>query len=100
MNLGSNCCRALPFHYAFSGCDTTSSFYKIGKCKWFDGWVKSENKESYTSAFFALTDNPSQEDNYIDDIERYVKDIYYPGKALLTDLAEERMMQFYNIIYL
>ena len=31
--LESNICRALPFFYALSGCNTVSSFYGKGKCK-------------------------------------------------------------------
>ena len=30
--LESNICRALPFFYALSGCDTVSSFHGKGKC--------------------------------------------------------------------
>ena len=27
---------ALPFFHAFTGCDTTSSFYRYGKCRFWD----------------------------------------------------------------
>ena len=33
---------ALPFFYAFSGCNTVSGFY--GKCKAYDVWVKVKEK--------------------------------------------------------
>ena len=35
-NVGLEFCDALPFFYAFSGCDTISSFFKVGKCKFYD----------------------------------------------------------------
>ena len=34
----------LPFFYAFTGCDTVSSFYGKGMCKAYDVWVKVKGK--------------------------------------------------------
>ena len=39
--LESTICRALPFFYALSGCETVLSFYGKGKCKAYDVWLKS-----------------------------------------------------------
>ena len=37
-NLGDDMCAALPFWYAFTGCDTVSSFYGWGKKMCWDVW--------------------------------------------------------------
>ena len=42
--LGIDICKALPFFYAFTGCDTVSSFSGKGKCTFFDAWMKSREK--------------------------------------------------------
>ena len=49
--LGPDICRALPFFYAFSGCDTVSSFYGKGKCKIFDVWLESIYRDELTELF-------------------------------------------------
>ena len=38
--LGDDVCRGLPFYDAFTGCDTVSSFYKVGKAKFWTVWCK------------------------------------------------------------
>ena len=43
--LGTDTCKALPFLYAFSGCDIVSSFFSKGKCEAWDVWQQSENKD-------------------------------------------------------
>ena len=43
--LGPDICRALLFFYALSGCDIVSSFFGKGKCKMFDVWLHSINKD-------------------------------------------------------
>ena len=35
-------CKALPYFYVFTGCDTVSSFNGKGKCTFFDTWMESE----------------------------------------------------------
>ena len=35
-------CKALPYFYAFTGCDTVSSFNGKGKCTIFDTWMESK----------------------------------------------------------
>ena len=41
-DLGKKTCNALPFFYAFTECDTVSSFFSKGKCKVWDAWHESE----------------------------------------------------------
>ena len=39
--LGESVCKALPFFYAFTGCDTVSSFYGFSKSKIWSCWMES-----------------------------------------------------------
>ena len=39
LELDHSICEALPFLYAFSGCDTLSSFFSKEKCKGWDIWI-------------------------------------------------------------
>ena len=50
---------ALPFFYAFTGCDTVCSFYGTGKCKAYDVWVKGERKDDFTDVFVELGEKPT-----------------------------------------
>ena len=38
--LTNDVCTAFPFLHAFTGCDTTPSFYNHNKLKFFDVWMK------------------------------------------------------------
>ena len=55
---GEDICRALPYFYALTGCDTTSSFYQLGKAKFWKTWMKQHknNNESLTRAFIHIGD--------------------------------------------
>ena len=65
--LGPDICKALPFFYAFTGCDIVSSFYGKGKCKAWDTWLASEHKNTYTELFSRLGNKPeSVSDNDLD----------------------------------
>ena len=57
--LGTDTCKALPFLYAFSGCDIVSSFFSKGKCKAWDAWQQSVNKDELTDLFIKLGDKPA-----------------------------------------
>ena len=37
--LGVSVCKGLAFFHAFTGCDTVSSFYKVGKAKFWAVWL-------------------------------------------------------------
>ena len=54
-SLGEKLSCALPFFHAFTGCETTSSFYCHGKCSF---WMKSEEISELTSTFIELNDMP------------------------------------------
>lgn len=85
----------LPFQYAFSGCDSTSSFFSIGKCKWFDHWMNCSDKDQLTLTFIELSNKPEGiTSNQLDILETYVKKVYYPSKKHLNSIDIERMNHF------
>ena len=47
-SLGKEVCLALPFFYCLTGCDTVSSLNGKGKCKAWDAWFNSNNKDEFT----------------------------------------------------
>ena len=61
INFGEQRCRGLLFFHAFTGCDYISSFYGIGKKKWFDTL-----KEDMTvdTVFYDLSNSPSEVTEY------------------------------------
>ena len=75
--LGSDIFLALPFFYAFTGCDTVSSFYGKDKCKASDVWVKTERKDDFTDVFVVLGEKPSNvTSNHIDMLKSFVLQLY------------------------
>ena len=46
---GKDVCKALPFFFAFTGCDTVSSFHGKGKCTRFDLEMKMLEKDKLTA---------------------------------------------------
>ena len=56
--LGLEVCKALPFIYALTACDITSSFYGKGKSKAWDTWMKSEMRDTFTDLFCRLGRTP------------------------------------------
>ena len=49
--MGDSICLALPFFHAFSGCDSTSSFYRKTKRSLFDYWMTYPKQEVIPAAF-------------------------------------------------
>lgn len=91
--LGDPKCKALPFVYAFSGCDIVSSFFNQGKCKMYDRWLESPEELSLTSTFSSLSNKPIEiTDDQISIIERYVGFVYY-GRYI-TSIDCERLNDF------
>ena len=54
-NLGEPLCQALPFYYAFTGCDTTSQFLGKGKKSAWEAWKSLPN---VTDAFQFTAQHP------------------------------------------
>ena len=90
--LEAGICRALPFFYAFSGCDTVSSFYGKGKCKAYDAWLNSTQKANLTEVFIQLGESPVEiTPEQMDVIESYMLELY--GSRAIT-LVNARLDKF------
>ena len=94
--LGNDTRNALPFFYAFSGCDTVSSIFSKGKCKIWDVWQTDESCRDITSVFIDIGNLPETvNDNQIDFLKYFLKKLYSPcAKKLSESLAQERLMKF------
>ena len=57
--LGESTCLALPFFHAFTGCDSTCSFYRKSKKMWFELWMNYSMWDELTTAFQQLSWLPS-----------------------------------------
>ena len=60
-HIGESIALALPFFHAFSGYDSTTSFYKRSKVNLFNAWIDSPKYDSITQAFQTLSWQPSPE---------------------------------------
>ena len=94
--IGLTICKALPFFYSFSGCDTTSSFFKRGKYKIWDTWHNSRHNDEITSVFTKLSDQPPLiTDIEMNILEQFVIEIYSVSKSFkYTSLGEMRLQKF------
>ena len=82
----------LPFFYALSGCDTVSGFYGKGKCKAYDVWLKSSQKDDLTQVFTQLGETPAKvAPNMMNVLESYVLDLY---GSKYTTLGAPRLDKF------
>ena len=93
--LGEEVCQALPFLHAYTGCDTVSSFFSHGKCKFWDRWFDFENEILLTKVFSELSQRPTNitvEQNT--HLEKYLLSIYYPHMTGISDLNFQRMQDF------
>ena len=96
---GEDICRALPYFYALTGCDTTSSFYQLGKAKFWKTWMKqhNNNNESLTRTFIHLGDQPANIDpNDIDIIAKYIYNCYGLDTSSGTSFEALRLHQLLN----
>ena len=77
LTVDSDVCSALPFFFAFTGCDTVSSFFGKGKCKAWDVWQENKNVDAITQTFIKLGHRPNKiSENDADVLEEYVHDLY------------------------
>ena len=92
--LCNDICMTLPFFYAFSGCDTVSSFYGISKSKLWNRWMESANQKLFTNLFKKLSDQPDKISNLdLDILELFLIEVYYPNTSVVS-LNEERKDHF------
>ena len=80
--------KALPFSYAFSWCDTVSSFLSKGKCKGWDIWM--EDHSNLDEVFIRLRNEPGKLTNTdMNIIEKFVTKMYTKQNKSLTLLRIE-----------
>ena len=93
-SIGYNNCLGLPFFYAFTGCDSTSSFLHYSKQYFFDLWLGKFPE--LTSVFSELSCMPeSVPDSLIADCEQFVIDTYDPhSKFKCRDINKLRLELF------
>ena len=97
ITLGKDVCQALAFFHAFTNCDTVSSFFGIGKCKAWDQWFQSDDKDKITNVFRALGNKPVEVTSTdMSVIERYLVSFYISskGKFPTKDLNSLRLVKF------
>ena len=89
--IGEDICLGIPFFYAFSGCDVTSSFYGISKNKWWEMWSKNEK---LNKTFIDLSWTPiCVTDAVFTEIEQMVSSTYCTSHSF-TSLSELRYELF------
>ena len=96
---GEDICTALSYFHALTGCDTTSSFYQLGKAKFWKTWMKqhNNNNESLTRTFIHLGDQPANIDpNDIDIIAKYIYNCYGLDTSSGTSFEALRLHQLLN----
>ena len=63
--------------YAFTRCDTVSSFFSKGKWRAWDAWHQSEQKDILTNVFSELGNKPSRLSlDQINVLKKFVLEIY------------------------
>lgn len=96
--LGNDVCKSLPFFHAFTGCDTVSSFFNHSKIKFFDAWMKYDDKLTLTQIFEVLGNEPMEvHDDQIRVLEKYILSIYFPKIEITGDINIDRMNSFRKI---
>ena len=91
-SLGKEVCLALPFFYCLTGCDTVSSLTGKGKCKGWDTWFNSKNKDEFTNVFKELGNQPKEITSYqMDKVEEFIRLLYAVSE---TSLAADRLKKF------
>ena len=94
LELGENRCKALPFFHTFTGCDTVSSFFNQGKCKFWDRWEEFDEVDKLTRVFAELSAKPTTLlSEQINVLERFILYVYY-GKCTGDDIDVQRMREF------
>ena len=92
-------CEALPYFYAFPGCDTVSSLNGKSKCTFFDTWMESKKENDLTKTFVKLENMPewinSDNKNTLEFIVKtvylwYVKDI---ENVSLNEMSKRQFTQ-------
>ena len=93
-------CKALTFFHAFTGCDTVSSFFNHGKCKFWDRWQEFDDKDDLTRLFSELSQKPSAiTDVQISILEKNLLSVYYANMTGPCDINYQRMHDFEHSVH-
>ncbi len=75
--------------YCLTGCDTVSSLTGKGKCKAWDTWFNSDNKDEFTTVFKELGNQPKEiTSSQMDKIEEFIRVLYTVSE---TSLGADRL---------
>ena len=100
LKLGEDTCQALPFFHSFTGCDTVSSFFNHGKCKFWDRWREFEEKDALTRVFVKLSEKPTMiMPEQVSILESYVLSVYYNKVMGPVDIDFQRMHDFEHSVH-
>ena len=89
---------ALLFLYGFTGCDTVSSWFNKGKCKIFDGFLKSELKQQLIVLFIKMMKTPDTiPDADLDLLFKFVLELYALSWNADLALGDLRMGQLLKL---
>ena len=93
--VGQSVCQALPFFYAFSDCDTVSSFHGIGKCTWWDALMNYASKDDLTGIFskLSMTPNCIMDQDMIAILD-LMKSVYFSPDDVNENLSSLRLKYF------
>ena len=100
MDIGAKFSNALAFFYAFTGCDSVASFYKIGKIKFYDALSTFTHIDSLLQVFQTLGNQPiSVTSDQIDLLQQYILHVYYPRRNYKkyqsdSNINEVRLLEF------
>ena len=95
-------CKALPYFYAFTGCDTVSSFNGKGKCTFFDTWMESKKKNDLTKTFIKLGNMPESINTVDRNTLKFLVKIVYFGNIKDIEhiiLNEMSKLQIHTIYF-
>ena len=96
--LGSYIFLALPFFYAFTGCDISPSFCGKGRCKAYTVWVKSDRNDDFTDVFVELRETPIDvKSDHSDMLQSLVLQLYGSRHDTTCTLYHQAKKSFTNI---
>ena len=87
-SLEADLCQGLVFFHALTGCDTTSSFYNVGKTKWWNTWM--EHKSIFGAVFSCLSAADQLADRDIS-LKEYLVCLQYTKEPSIKSVDECRL---------
>ena len=91
--LGKEVCLALPAIHSLTGCDTTSYFFRVGKCRTFKKILKQTGTLQLLNS---LGDKRELDDKDVMDIKEFIRTALYSGTAS-EDYIDTRIRIYENL---